>query len=98
LFVGPASFTVLVQMKVSCSVRANVVRVGPMEVAARQLFLIERDEDSEAHRFARQRVLFGGRSVAPDHAIRLRELNALFDPREEMGIPGKGSADAGRER
>jgi hypothetical protein len=69
-----------------------------MEVAARQLFLIERDEDSEAYRFARQRVLLGGRSVAPDHAIRLREPNAFLDPGKKMGVPRKRGADAGRER
>jgi hypothetical protein len=75
----------------------DVVRVGAMEIAARQLLLVQRDEDSEAHGLFGQGFLFGGRSVAPDDSVGLREPDAFFDPREEMGVPGEGSADSGRE-
>ena len=84
LFVGPASSRVAVQMKVHCSDARDVVGIGAMEIAARQFFLVQFDEDSGLDRGASERFLFRLGTIAPEDAIGTAQRRLFLHPLDDV--------------
>ncbi len=66
----------------------DVVRIGAVQVAARPLLLVERDQDALRHRFFGERLLFLLRAVAPVDPLGLGEPSHLVDPGTQVGVGG----------
>ena len=67
----------------------DVVRVRAVQVAARELLLVERLEDLQLHRLGGELLLLLVGTVAPHDVIGLREGGHLGDPLDEMRVAGE---------
>ena len=69
-----------VQMKVRCSVRATSLRVAAVQIAARHLLLVERQQDAGLDGLLGEPGAFRLGAIAPHHPIRAAQLGDLVDP------------------
>ena len=73
----------------------DVARMGAMEVAARELLRIQRDQDALLDGVRREALLLLLGPVAPHDGVGLREAGAFLDPGEKMGILREGVPQRG---
>src|SRR5690606_6364581 len=58
----------------------DVVRIGPMVIAAGKFLLVQRNEHSLLHGISCERLLFLLAAIAPEDAIRLADCPHAFYP------------------